>query len=270
ALEEAFREFHYEAAVAAHEDGPAMLANLGKLRRRIRDMGPVGPREAAVELQRTRDLMENEALAPLVGTADDVVVLTTIHQAKGLEWPVVCLPNLQGTRPKTTSGFSARHGFLLCDALDDAGETVKLRSVTGVNAELAERAEQEERRLLYVALTRARERLLLSASVKPKQLAKEKDGKGFVSPFDFLLASTNGELAREGEHDCGSYRTRVHILEKAITSCTRFQGGAMLAESCPELGSTRAPDDAFDGGVPIPRQLPLSLKVTELLAYERC
>src|SRR5690606_29916759 len=118
--------------------------------------------------------------------------------------------------------------------------------------------------------TRARERLLLSASVKPKQLAKEKDGKVFVSPFDFLLASTNGELAEEGEHDCGSYRTRVHILEDAVTSCTRFHGGAMLAESCPELRMTRAHDHAFAGGVPRARQRPLSLRVTELLAYERC
>src|SRR6185312_3808904 len=38
ALEDAIRTFGYEAALAAHEDGPAMLANLAKVRRQVRDM----------------------------------------------------------------------------------------------------------------------------------------------------------------------------------------------------------------------------------------
>src|SRR3982074_1952242 len=57
ALEDAIRTFGYEAAGAGHEDGPAMLANLGKARRLVRDMGSVSALEAYEELQRTRELM---------------------------------------------------------------------------------------------------------------------------------------------------------------------------------------------------------------------
>src|SRR6478609_11220671 len=145
-----------------------MLANLGKIRRQVRDMGSRSPLEAYAELERTRELLTDEAVAPLVGTEDDVVVLTTIHQAKGLEWPVVCLPNLQQPPKSDPPSFSARHGALLCSALDENGEPERTFSVRAIVEELAERARAEERRLLYVALTRARERLILSASVKER------------------------------------------------------------------------------------------------------
>ena len=140
ALEDAIRTFGYEAALAAHVDGPAMLANLAKVRRQVRDMGSVSPLEAFHELERTRELMTTESTAPLVGAGDDVVVLTTIHQAKGLEWPVVCLPNLHSPSKGSTSLFSARHGALLCAALDEQGEDVKPLSLAAIAEELDARA----------------------------------------------------------------------------------------------------------------------------------
>ena len=108
-----------------------MLANLAKVRRQVRDMGAVSPLEAHAELERTRELMAKEAMAPLVGQADDVVVLTTVHQAKGLEWSVVFLLWLvEGRFPSARS----------LDSRED---------------------EEEERRLFYVATTRARDELYM-------------------------------------------------------------------------------------------------------------
>ena len=70
------------------------------------------------------------------------VVLTTVHQAKGLEWPIVCLPMLDARRfPLPSRRFTSRFPPHVTDRygtrLDD------------------------ERRLFYVAVTRARERLFL-------------------------------------------------------------------------------------------------------------
>ena len=268
ALEDAIRTFGYEASLAAHEDGPAMLANLAKVRRQVRDMGSATPLLAYDELQRTRDLLTRESMAPLLGPGDDVVVLTTIHQAKGLEWPVVCLPNLQAPSNEPPPGFSARHGALLCKAIDAEGNEVWPLSLQSVFDEMRERAEAEERRLLYVALTRARERLILSACVKVKS-ATVRDrsyGPKRFNPLAFLQEHDQGTLTNEGEHDCGSYRTSVRYVRGPVEELTIYQGGKPLAASW-----TPPTHAAPEPQVPaIAAALPLSLKVTELLAYRRC
>jgi ATP-dependent helicase/nuclease subunit A len=268
ALESAIEAFGYEAAMAAHLDGPAMLANLGKLRRQVRDMGNVSPLEAYAELERTRELLTDEAMAPLVGTSDDVVVLTTIHQAKGLEWPVVCLPNLQQPAKNDPPGFSARHGALLCDALDEEGKPKRTFSSRVIIEELAARAQQEERRLLYVALTRARERLILSASVKERadgSRDRRWDESARFEPLAFLQAHTGRALVDEGEHDCGSHTTRVRYVGEDVAERTTFRSGKPLAATWTPP-SHRTPEPT----VPAITAPPLSLKVTELLAYRRC
>ena len=238
ALEDAIRTFGYEASLAAHEDGPAMLANLAKVRRQVRDMGSRSPLEAYDELQRTRELLTRESMAPLVGPGDDVVVLTTIHQAKGLEWPVVCLPNLQAPSNEPPPGFSARHGALLCKAIDGAGNEVRPRSLQAVFEEMRARAEAEERRLLYVALTRARERLILSACVKVKSdTAKERTyGPRRFNPLAFLQAHDHGTLTNEGEHDCG---TLSHERAVRARCRSRSRRSTRAASRSPRRGRHR-------------------------------
>jgi ATP-dependent helicase/nuclease subunit A len=238
------------------------LANLGKIRRVVRELGPIGPAAAYGELVRRRELLSAEAMAPLVGPADDVVVLTTIHQAKGLEWPIVCLPNLQSPPGGSRAAFSDRHGVLLCKAIDANDEQVAPLSVRPIVAEAKASAEAEERRLLYVALTRARERLILSASVTESQLAPNE--KSAFTPLSFLLLNTGGELIGTGEHDCGAYRTTVREVHDTPPVTSFASGAALRATLRPR--TIDAP--AVDPPVPVP--LPLSLKVTELLSYRRC
>lgn len=268
ALDDALRTFGYEASLAAHPDGPAMLGNLAKLRRGLRDMGSASALEAYEELQRSRELLSAEATAPLVGSADDVVVLTTIHQAKGLEWPIVCVPNLQSEKRNSMLQFSARHGALLCCALDAAGEQANPLSLTAIFEEMKSRADAEERRLLYVALTRARERLILSACVREnagEPRAWSPGAKAF-SPLGLLQWSTQDALTIEGMHECEGYRSRVTYVRAPVLARTMYHGGKPLAAtwSPPRAGGSPEP-------VPLPiAALPLSLKVTELLEYKRC
>jgi len=271
-LDDAIRTFGYEASLAAHQDGPAMLGNLAKVRRQLREMGSASALEAFGELQRSRELLTEESTAPLVGSADDVVVLTTIHQAKGLEWPVVCLPNLQSGKRGNTRQFSPRHGALLCSALDEMGNEVRPMSLAPIIEEMKERAEAEDRRLLYVALTRARERLILSACVKESTAeAKEwtPDGKSFT-PLAFLQANAADALASEGERECEGYRSKVTYVREPVVARTMYGGGKPLAATwSPPLGDAAREAAREAAQLPIVA-MPLSLKVTELLEYRRC
>jgi DNA helicase II / ATP-dependent DNA helicase PcrA len=88
-----------------------------------------------------------------VEDVEDAVQLMTIHQAKGLEFDLVFVPALVEGRlpqPRRRDGVSAVGGLELPAALLDPG-------VRGREDQLA-----EERRLCYVAMTRARRRLVLS------------------------------------------------------------------------------------------------------------
>jgi DNA helicase-2/ATP-dependent DNA helicase PcrA len=82
------------------------------------------------------DFLERVALsAPGDQTASEQVVLMTIHIAKGLEWPVVFMTGME----------------------DGLFPSLREREGTSEDAAL-----EEERRLAYVAITRARERLVMS------------------------------------------------------------------------------------------------------------
>jgi len=97
--------------------------------------------------------------APLYSQVDNVVTVSTVHKAKGLEWPVVFFTtverNVDPPRPSKLWSDSSL-GPLLPPVLAAQGpraqEIIRRRL-------LKDRA--EESRLLYVATTRARDRLVL-------------------------------------------------------------------------------------------------------------
>ncbi len=81
----------------------------------------------------------------------DAVDVLTVHQAKGLEWPIVFLPSLvRGRFPSRRAGEA--QDWLLPDSVFS---TEARRRYEG--------GDPEERRLFYVALTRARDIVYLSA-----------------------------------------------------------------------------------------------------------
>jgi ATP-dependent helicase/nuclease subunit A len=93
--------------------------------------------------------------------AADAVNLMTMHAAKGLEFPIVFLVNLH------LAGRGRPAGFSIIERGPDGEPEVAFNLTEATRLE--ERRENEElRRLLYVAVTRARDRLYLAAEVDPR------------------------------------------------------------------------------------------------------
>ena len=121
---------------ALRNEGPEGLERLDNVRELvtsaaeviIEDGGEVGLRPLDHFLQRATLVTGLDQLGPDA----DAVTMMTVHTAKGLEWPMVCVTGLE-------DGL-----FPLSRAFDDPATL------------------EEERRLLYVAITRAGERLILS------------------------------------------------------------------------------------------------------------
>jgi len=156
-----------DAALLAGPEGERRAANLDKVQvlaaRFARRGGTAAELAAHLRAMAARPPREPEAELE----AGDAVALLSVHQAKGLEWPVVFLPDLGAEPPaEARSALLDRAGRLCSAFLDPArGEFLRGRSLDDARADLKRAQSAESRRLLYVALTRARDHLVLSGEV---------------------------------------------------------------------------------------------------------
>lgn len=160
----------YREALAGTPYAEQACANVDKLlalAARRDERGTGGCVALARELRRLADSDSLEAQADLLEAGDPrAVQILTIHRAKGLEWPVVVVPAM-GSRRRASHGralFERSQGLCLRPWLPEDMERYSSPRYERVKAELDRRETAEYRRLLYVALTRARDRLLLSGS----------------------------------------------------------------------------------------------------------
>ncbi|MGA7706072.1 MAG: UvrD-helicase domain-containing protein, partial [Solirubrobacteraceae bacterium] len=162
----------YEAHVLSLTWGERRLANVHKLIRLARRFEAQEGRDLRGFLDHIAHLERaagaREADAPVGDGETEAVRLMSIHAAKGLEFPVVCVADL-GRDPNLRypdlllDPEGARAGLRLIDLAHPepapALDYVELREDRRVAQE------EEEDRVLYVACTRARDRLLLSGAV---------------------------------------------------------------------------------------------------------
>ncbi|HEY2208427.1 MAG TPA: UvrD-helicase domain-containing protein [Gaiellaceae bacterium] len=161
----------YDLAVLALWDGRRRYANMRKLARLARSYEELrGPDVEGfvrfVAEQEAVGARELEAVAEEEGA--DAVRLLTIHAAKGLEFKVVIVADAGRDRvPPSPDEILAlpdgRFGFRVADPV-----TARRRGAFDYEAvkEARQEAERAERlRLYYVAMTRAKERLIVSGSV---------------------------------------------------------------------------------------------------------
>jgi ATP-dependent helicase/nuclease subunit A len=166
-LERAIVATGYDLTTLARPGGDRRLANLRKLMRLAGEYERAEGRDLRGFLAdaQARDLAEaREGEAALESEGLDAVRLMTIHRAKGLEFPVVCVADLGrkagGGRSALLVGADGTAGLRLAPL--GGGDTIPTTAWEGLNSAESEAEAEEERRLFYVAMTRAKELLILS------------------------------------------------------------------------------------------------------------
>jgi hypothetical protein len=181
------------AAYALEPQGEARVANLLKVLDTARALEKTGALSfrGLVRWLRDRGASRYEEEESAVD-ADDAVRLMTIHKAKGLEFPVVVVPDLGRAGPwRAPIILADRASARLAMNLGRVADTT-MTTLDWADAEAREiqRVDAEALRVLYVALTRAERALVLPVPSQP-------EGNGFYQHLLALLGAPTDVLAAE-------------------------------------------------------------------------
>jgi ATP-dependent helicase/nuclease subunit A len=174
-IEAAVTETGYDLAILSRPTGEARFANVRKLARLAAEFESREGRDLRgfLDFLAARAEGEAEAQAATAAEGHDGVRIMTVHNAKGLEFEVVAVPDLArsllagGRAPLLVIGREEepRVGLQL-RRLGTAA--INLYDYGALCEEARERDSEEGLRLFHVAATRARQRLILSGVVKPE------------------------------------------------------------------------------------------------------
>ncbi|MFN2616300.1 MAG: UvrD-helicase domain-containing protein [Thermoleophilaceae bacterium] len=270
----------YDRRILALPAGERRMANVRKLMRMAREYEADEGRDLRgfIDFVAERDLIqEREGEAPLEAEELDAVRLMTVHRAKGLEFPVVCVADL---------GKLGREDYGGLRISDDGRLGLRLASLGGGSVDSAEMRrirdeqrladEQEERRIFYVAITRAQERLVLSGAT---DLEKRPGPAPLEEPMRWIWRRFCPGLPAEGASGVSPGAWNGREVRVRWTRCAPDTLDELLPASDrdplrPEPtapAKLEATPPLALGGVSAPRALPVSrLSYSGLQAYKRC
>ena len=178
----------------------------------------------------------DDATMPEPGSGGAVQVMT-VHASKGLEFDVTILPDLTSAGQKDKSALRAVQGVGMALKFE---EEENPEAYDEVGAKNAERDLAESKRLLYVAMTRAKEECLLilprlappKEGKEPKEKKKESwsdliRGSGIRNP----LSIVDEQVALPADPAAASARAEIHVearpplsrLETSISELAAYQ-----------------------------------------------
>ena len=224
---------------------------LAWLRREFRDR----PRPLAELLEDLEALRWTQSVAEAPPPeAGDVVRMMTIHAAKGLEFPVVFVSALHRLpdrrKPAIVVSRDLGLGVKWRNPVTGEGCSDSVHSELSRQIELKEKA--EENRLLYVAMTRAQDRLILSHAESKRS-----------SPWRKLAESVVAESAAPPESSAGASAAAIateEVLEPPVVSGQYDSAVAVTSvamfQACPRryylsryLGLEAMPDRSATGAI---------------------
>jgi ATP-dependent helicase/nuclease subunit A len=202
--------------------------NLKKIRamtRRLQNRGYATMSRIADHLDRLSAGDESNAVVDAL----DAVNLMTVHAAKGLEFPVVFLTHLtRGTGGRgepiviVPSGPGGRPIVSVGGNLPEASDAIEARD------------KEETKRLLYVAVTRARERLYLAAVLKGGKFRAGTGSLADVLPSslrDVLVQAASGTVGARVEWRAESGGVHPFAVVSANTGVAGTEAGATTREA---------------------------------------
>ena len=202
-IDRVFAQLPIVELAAASSHGEQAVMNIWKLRDLMAAQVAIPPLSFSGWVDRLVDCLMTHPPEPEAALAEetlDAVHVLSIHKAKGLEFPVVVLPGLHQKSAGLDRGAEVNvdwmSGVYGCSFPPtwNAGQVLLWEK-----EQIREKAEQ--RRVLYVGMTRARDRLILSGGLLAKPI-----GESFLG---FLQQVADGEVGNP-EQD------RVHVGGAAI------------------------------------------------------
>jgi ATP-dependent helicase/nuclease subunit A len=245
-LDRILAESAYVFETAGRRAGQAR-ENLKKVRalvRRIQNRGYATMGRVAAHLDRLSAGDESNAAIDAV----DAVNLMTVHAAKGLEFPIVFLVNIG----KGAGGSRSPIRLVACTG--DGLPSVSIGDyLSDADADVIDREREETKRLLYVAVTRARDRLYFSAVVAGERFHRARGSLADVMPASFtdmlVRAAGDGPEALEWSGSTGRHRisicravTPVRSLAPVLDATTPHTDFGPLAD--PDVDIRVAPSEA--------------------------
>ncbi|MGC3970749.1 MAG: 3'-5' exonuclease [Pirellulales bacterium] len=244
----------YDAILTAEFLGDRKLANLRKLVEQARafDASGIFTLTAFIE-QLSTSVVEQPDEAPAAAFAEgaNVVRLMSIHQSKGLEFPVVFVPDLERKRQhnRANVAFHPDLGPMVTPPYREDG-------TSGLDLyRLVENREDEaeSRRLFYVAVTRAADYLILSAGVEDPAVPIGEWRTLLAERFDLLTGQVIGGLNGLPKPDIRVTTERPKLDDDRTVRTERADWPKILEQVRKAAASPKA--KLFDGTEPIAADL---------------
>jgi ATP-dependent helicase/nuclease subunit A len=130
---------------------------------------------------------------------NDAITVTTIHKSKGLEYPVVFIVGAQSainTRQNAAKFYTDKEFGIAVKSFDDEAYKVEDNFATEVFKLKAKTEERQElARLLYVAITRAKNHLIITGCVAKEEKVKDLISANSFMDFFLYVKQRNGKFA---------------------------------------------------------------------------
>lgn len=183
----------YYMAVGAMPNGGQRQANLRTLCDKTRSFSESGQSSLYGFLQYIENVKKNKVKTgqvKLLGENDNVVRIMTIHKSKGLEFPMVICAGmgrkLNYTKASDKVVFHKDIGIGMC--IEDTERGIENKSINYdiIMSRFKKEEVEENIRILYVAFTRAKEKLYLTGTVNNFEKYLSDKENGFTSELNYL------------------------------------------------------------------------------------